>query len=392
MITMSSFDSITLEDLRSVGGVKWSMFPDSIGAFVAEMDFGTAPNVTQALHAAVDAGLLGYLPSSVADSMSKAAADWQKATYGWDVRPDRVHPLADVLKGLEVAIEHYSTPDSSVILPTPAYMPFFSVPKAMGRQIIEVPMKTAAGRYELDLDGIDTAFRSGGGLLILCNPYNPVGRVFSHDELAAVSEVVARNGGRVFADEIHAPLVYPNHQHIPYASLSDETAGHTITATSASKAWNLPGLKCAQIIIGNEEDAAIWDDIGQMASHGASNLGVIANTAAFSSGRAWLDEVIAYNNDNRLALADLLAEHIPAIRYVPPEGTYIAWLDCRDLGLGEHPADFFRENAKVAMTDGVACGGPGAGFVRMIFATPRPILERAVLQMAEALRVAGLPA
>jgi cysteine-S-conjugate beta-lyase len=385
------FDAIDVESLRRIGGVKWSTVPDSIGAFVAEMDFGTAPSIVQALHGMVDTGLFGYLPAAVSDAMSEAVAQWEGDSYGWHVPADRVHPLADVLKGLEVAIEHYSRPGAPVILTTPAYMPFFSVPKSMGRDIIEVPLAVHEGRYDLDLEAIERAFQAGGSLLILCNPYNPVGRVFSRDELVALSEVVARNGGRVFSDEIHAPMVYSGSTHVPYASVSSDAAAHTITATSASKAWNLPGLKCAQIILSNDDDAAVWEEIGPMASHGASNPGVIANTAAFTSGRAWLDQVVAYNDRNRLYLAELLEEHIPDIRYTPPQGTYIAWLDCRELGLGDHPADFFRENAHVAMTDGVACGAPGTGFVRFIFATPRPIIEQAVTQMAAALEHSRQP-
>lgn len=388
-MNMLDFDSIGIDHLRGIGGVKWSMFPDSIGAFVAEMDFGTAPSIVQALHSAVDTGLLGYLPASISDAMSEAAAGWQRDSYGWQVRADQVHPIADVIKGLEVAIEHYSTPGSPIILPTPAYMPFFSVPAAMGREIIEVPLALNNGRYEMDLEGLERAYQAGGEMLILCNPYNPVGRVFTRDELITISEVVARNGGRVFSDEIHAPLVYAGGKHVPYASVSSDAAGHTVTATSASKAWNLPGLKCAQIIISNDADAAVWQEIGMMASHGASNLGVIANTAAFTSGRQWLDQVVDYLDGNRRALSDLLSEHIPGIKYEQPEGTYIAWLDCRELGLGDHPADFFREEGRVAMTDGVACGAPGEGFTRFIFATPRPVMERAVLSMAGALQRAG---
>jgi cystathionine beta-lyase len=379
------FDSIGLDRLREIGSVKWSMFPDCIGAFVAEMDFGAAPTITQALHSAVNNGLFGYLPPAVSDEMSAAAAAWQKNSYGWDVPADRVHPIADVIKGLEVAIEHYTTPGSAIILPTPAYMPFLTVPPSMGREIIEVPLAVNEGRYEVDLDALEMAFQAGGEMLILCNPYNPVGRVFTRAELVAISEVVARNGGRVFSDEIHAPLVYAPNRHVPYASVSDTTAGHTVTATSASKAWNLPGLKCAQFIISNDADAEVWGRIGPMASHGASNLGVIANTAAYTSGSQWLEHVVEYLDDNRRRLGELLAEHIPGIRYTPPEGTYIAWLDCRELGLGDHPADFFAEHAGVALTDGVACGAPGAGFARFIFATPRPIIEQAVRQMAAAL-------
>ncbi len=382
-----SLDAITPEALRRTGSLKWSMFPDTIGAFVAEMDFGTAPAVTQALHEAVDLTLFGYLPPALSASMSQAAADWHRTVYGWDLAPEQVHPVADVIKALEVAIEHYSRPGSAVILPTPAYMPFLTVPKAMGREIIEVPLRVDdEGGHHLDLDGIAAAYRAGGGLLIMCNPYNPVGKVFSRTELESVAAVVSTHDGRVFSDEIHAPLVYPGARHVPYASVSDVTAGHTLKATSASKAWKLAGLKCAQLIISNEADAEVWDRVAMMASHGASNLGVIASTAAYRSGRPWLDEVLQYLDGNRFALTDLLADHLPGIGYTAPQGTYIAWLDCRALGLEGSAAEFFRERAGVALTDGADCGAAGEGFVRLVFATPRPILEQAVAAMGAAVR------
>jgi cystathionine beta-lyase len=213
-----------------------------------------------------------------------------------------------------------------------------------------------------------------------------VGRVFLREELEAICAVVDRHGGRVFSDEIHAPLVYAGARHVPYASISDIAGRHAITATSASKAWNLPGLKCAQLILSNDADAALWEKIGQRPRHGASNLGVMANTVAYRAGRDWLQEVLAYVDGNRRELAACLAKHLPSVRYLIPEGTYIAWLDCRALGLGVPPAEFFREKAGVALTDGIDCGAPGEGFVRLIFATPRPILRRAVRQMAYALR------
>ncbi|GAB3916178.1 hypothetical protein GCM10027613_14060 [Microlunatus endophyticus] len=219
---------------------------------------------------------------------------------------------------------------------------------------------------------------------MLCNPYNPVGRVFGIDELTAISDVVAEHGGRVFSDEIHAPLVYPGAKHVPYASVNEVAASHTVTAISASKAWNLPGLKCAQLIISNDADALAWEDFGQFAGHGTATPGVVANTAAYTSGRPWLDEVVGYLDNNRRLLGELLAEELPMIKYTPPEGTYIGWLDCRDLELGMNPADFFREHAGVALTDGEGCGAPG--FVRMIFATPEPILTTAVRQMGAAVR------
>ena len=387
MNNAQTFDTIDIASLRRHGGLNWSTFPEAIGAFVAEMDFGTAPEITQALHAAVDAQAFGYLPKALADAMSSACADWQRERYGWAVDPGDVHPLADVIKGLEIAIEHYSEPGAKIILPTPAYMPFLTVPPSMGREIIDVPLVrsggSAAEEYTIDLEALDAAFVEGGRMLILCNPYNPVGRVFRRAELEAIAEVVDRHGGRVFSDEIHAPLVYPGATHLPYASISSVTAGHTVTATSASKAWNLPGLKCAQFILGNDPHRVIWEEIGRMASHGAANLGVLANTTAYTAGGPWLDGVVGYLDRNRRLLAELLADQLPEVGYTVPEGTYISWLDCRELGL-ESPADFFRERAGVALTDGADCGSPG--FVRLIFATPAPILTEAVDRMAAALR------
>jgi len=378
------FDEIGIDTLRDLGSVKWSLFPDAIGAFIAEMDFGVAPPITRALHAAVDEGNFGYLPRALAQRMAEAYVEWSRTRYGWEVPAENVRPLADVLAALAVTIEHFSTPGSPVIIPTPAYMPFLTLPLTLGREIIQVPMTPVDGRLGYDLEALDAAFRAGGNLLVLCNPHNPIGRVLTREELVAVSEVVARHGGRVFADEIHAPLVYPGHRHIPYASISPVTAAHTVTAASASKAWNLPGMKCAQLILSSEADLAKWTQVGVLAEHGAANLGVVAATAAYTAGGQWLEEVLAYLDGNRHLLADLLAQHLPQVRYTPPEGTYLAWLDCRGLDLGDHPAEFFVENAGVAMTDGALCGDAGKGFVRFNFATPRPIIREAVERMARA--------
>ncbi|SDS85930.1 MalY/PatB family protein [Microlunatus soli] len=383
-------DGITAEQLRALGSVKWSTGAqpdgtDTIGAFIAEMDFGAAPEITQALHRSVDDALFGYLPQRLSDQLAQACADWQRESYGWRPQPDRVKLIPDVLKGLELAILHYSRPGSPVIMPVPAYMPFLILPELLGREIIRVPLINDEDGYRLDPDGLAAAYAAGGDLLVLCNPYNPVGRVFDRDELTAISAVVDANGGRVFADEIHAPLVYRGRSHLPYASISEVTAGHTITATSASKAWNLPGLKCAQLIISNDADRQTWDSLGPFVSHGVSNPGVIANTVAYTEGRPWLDGVIDYLDGNRRLLSELLDQELPMIGYTPPEGTYIGWLDCRELDLGgRSAAAFFAEHAGVALTDGADCGTPG--FARMVFATPRPILTDAVRRMGRAVR------
>lgn len=392
MSTVEEWDAISVDRLREIGSVKWSVFPEAIGAFVAEMDFPTAPAITDALKGAIDEGLTGYLPAAVRVRMTEATARWQHDRYGWDVSTERIRPVPDVLTALRATIDFFTAPGAKIVLPTPAYMPFLTIPAMHDREIIEVPMLVEDGRHVYDLDGIDRAFAAGGGLLILCNPYNPLGRVFERAELEAIAEVVERHGARVFSDEIHAPLVFTPHRHVPYASISPATADHTITAASASKAWNLPGLKAATVILSNDADAETWTrpEVA-WAEHGTANLGVIATTAAFDDGRDWLAETLDYLDGNRRLLGDLLAEHIPGMGYRAPEGTYIAWLDARGLGIDGSPADFFREHAGVAMTDGIACGAAGEGYLRFILATPRPIIAQAVRQMADALgeHVAG---
>ena len=241
--------------LRERGSAKWTAFPDAIGAFVAEMDFGIAPVIRAALDAELDAARTGYLPTAASTALAEATAAFSADRYDWPIRPDQVRPVADVLTGLDLVLRRYSDPSKPVIVPTPAYMPFLQIPQRHGREIIEVPSPQVDGRYELDLDGIAAAFEAGADVLVLCNPWNPVGRVLTREELVAVSEVVDRFGGRVFADEIHAPLVHPPARHVPYASVSATAAAQAITATSASKAWNIPGLKCAQVVAGTSADA-----------------------------------------------------------------------------------------------------------------------------------------
>ncbi|HEV3382607.1 MAG TPA: aminotransferase class I/II-fold pyridoxal phosphate-dependent enzyme [Trebonia sp.] len=379
-------DRITIDELRRHGSVKWTKGgPDVIGAFIAEMDFGAAPAIETALREAVARAEFGYLPLHLATELAEAFANWQLVRHDWPVSPERTRLLPDVVKCLEATITVFSRAGSPVILPTPAYMPFLTLPGHLGREIIGVPMARDGDRYVLDLDGIDAAFKAGGNLLVLVNPANPVGRVYTAEELAAVAEVVSRNGGRVFADEIHAPLVYPGCRHIPYASVSDAAAAHTITATSASKGWNLPGLKCAQLVLGTDADVAAWAETGEFYEHGTSTLGVRASIAAYTDGGDWLSDVVSYLDGSRSLLADLLTAHLPGVRYRPPEGTYLSWLDCRDLGIDGSPAEFFLDKARVALTDGAACGDAGRGFARLTFATPRPILSEMIRRMGEAL-------
>ncbi|NTW41500.1 MAG: aminotransferase class I/II-fold pyridoxal phosphate-dependent enzyme, partial [Cellulomonadaceae bacterium] len=321
--------NLTPDDLRRLGGLKWTGIPSAIAAWVAESDLGTAPAVTAALHDAVDRGMTGYLPPAVDAAMRAACADWQRERFGWSVPDAWVSPVADVVEALRLTVEHFSRSGSALIVPTPAYMPFLTTPLTWGRQVIQLPMVPGPDGPTIDLVALDRAFTDGGGVLTLVNPHNPTGRVMSSAELAAIAEVVEHHGGRVFADEVHAPLVHAGHRHVPYASVSPLAAGHTVTATSASKGWNVAGLKCAQLIVSNDADAAAWAPLREAASHGASTLGVIANTAAYAHGGAWLDGMLRELGENVRTFTAELAAHAPAIGFTPPAGTYLAWLDLR---------------------------------------------------------------
>jgi cysteine-S-conjugate beta-lyase len=380
------FDAITAEQLSAPHSRKWSLHPGTIGAWVAEMDFGTAPVITAALHDAVTRGDLGYLAPATTRRMQDATAAYHRDRYGWEIPPERVHPVSDVMSALAVVLDKFAPGHGPLIVPTPAYMPFLSFPPTIGHDVIEVPSRRVGGRWLMDLDGIDEAFRRGGRTLVLCNPHNPTGTVFTRDELLAVAAIVERHNGRVFSDEIHAPLTFGAARHIPYASVSDEAARHALTATSASKAFNIPGLKTAQLITSNDADEELYQVFGFTVVHGASTPGVIANAVAYETGGPWLEDVVDYLDGNRRLLGQLLAEHAPGVGYTAPDATYIAWLDLSGYPIDGPVGDFLRESAGIAVTDGALCGTGYERYARLVFAMPRPVLERTVIQLADALR------
>lgn len=386
MAAQHPFDLRTRARLERPSSRKWSLHPGTVGAWVAEMDFGTAPAVSDALTRAIADETFGYLAPATVAEMGYATAEWMSHAYGWNVDPECVHAVSDVMAALGVAVTEYSPAGSAVIVPTPAYMPFMTYLPSIGHPVVQVPGVTVRGRWSHDLDAINDAFAAGARTLVLCNPHNPTGAMLERAELAAIAEIVARHGGRVFADEIHAPLSFDGRRHVPYASISDAAAAHTITGTSASKAWNVPGLKAAQLITSNDADQQQYRRFGFAVVHGASTLGVIAATAAYSGGREWLDDVLGYLDGNRRALGTLVRTELPGARFSAPDATYIGWLDARGLGIQGSAAEHFRERAGVTLTDGALCGVGSEGFVRLVFATPRPVLEQALRAMGESLR------
>jgi cystathionine beta-lyase len=363
---------------------KWEVPRDVIGAWIAESDFGTAPEITAALHEAVDAGFLTYLPDHAGAAAEDACSRFLQLRYGWAVPTERVHLVSDVVAALRITLEHF-VPDGAVVVPTPCYPPFLTTPGRVGREVVTVPSASVDGRWSIDLEALDAAFAAGGRLLLLCNPHNPLGQVMTPEEQRAVAAVVERHGARVFSDEIHAPVVYPGARHHPYAALSPETAAHTVTATATSKGWNIPGLKSAQLILTSDVDQRRWIERDIVPRLEGSILGAVAARVAYNSSVDWLDDTIAMFDANRHLLGRLLAEHAPTVRYVVPEATYLAWLDFRDCGLDVDPAEFLRVHAGVIASSGRDTGPGGEGHVRFNFAMPPELLERSVRAVGAAL-------
>jgi cysteine-S-conjugate beta-lyase len=381
----STFDDVREEELRRRRTVKWTRYgPDVLAAWVAEMDFHVAPPIHSALIEAIERNELGYAPADTSE-LTTACAEFLADSHGWRISPTRIFLVADVLAGITGALETFVPPASGVIVPTPAYPPFFEIVSLSGHHVVQVPLTNDVKGPALDLGAISSAMSSGAAAVLLCNPQNPTGRVFTTDELVELAAIVDRHGGRVIADEVHAPLVYPGSRFVPYATVSEAAANHAVTVTSASKAWNIPGLRCAQVIASNHADATVWRDLPVFGVASATSLGIVASTAAYRHGRLWLRDLLTYLDGNRRLLGELIAAKVPGVRYRAPEGTYLAWLDCTELGVDD-PAAFFLEEAKVALNDGPSFGVGFDQYVRLNFGTSRFMLEKIVAAMGRAAR------
>jgi cystathionine beta-lyase len=374
------------EELRARGGIKWTMPPaDVLPAWVAESDVAPAAAITERLHALVDRGDFGYPPLDVDNGVPEAFCQFAEDRWSWSVDPGRVVLTGDVMAGVLLALTTLCE-KAPVVVPTPAYPPFLDVVPLAGLSLVPVPLDDA-DRAELDLDRIARALADGARTVLLCNPHNPWGRAFRRDELEGLRDVGSRYGARVISDEVHAPLVLPGATHVPYATL-EGTADHVTTVLSASKAWNLPGLKCAQLVAGNDTDLAALRALPIVANHGLATPGIASTLAAYAEGRSWRDAWVHRLGSNREAFARLVAERLPGVRMRPLEATYLAWLDVRALGLGGPdqpvPSEVALERGRVMVNDGRTFGPGGEGHVRVNLATSPERIERIVDALAYA--------
>ena len=370
--------------MASRGGLKWNYFdPDVVAAWVAEMDFGLAPGIARSLHEAVDRGDTGYFYPRAELAVAEAAVMFWADRLGWKVDPSRVFHVPDVVEGLRRSVMHLTRPGSPVVLHTPVYYPFFSMVERAGREAILIrSTRGEDGLWRIDVEGVDRAFKAGAGSIVLCNPWNPVGRSLSHRELAEVVSVAESHGARVLSDEVHSALTYPETRHIAASSMSPETV---VTVTAASKAWNIPGLKAAQVILTSDADRDVWESYFTPDKVGVGTFGLIASAAAYGEVD-WLDVVVDQLDRNRSVLSEAVAELLPDARLTPPQATYLAWLDLTEYGW-EPPGQVILEQGRVAVSEGDHFGPGGEGHVRVNFAMDETLIVELVERVARIPRV-----
>ncbi|MFE2042344.1 MalY/PatB family protein [Streptomyces sp. NPDC059477] len=372
--------ALTLDRLRCRTSMKWRTYPeDVLPLWVAEMDVPLAEPVVRAVSEALALGDTGY-PAGTA--YAEALGSFAERRWGWDgLAVERSAIVPDVMLGVVEMLKLVTGPGDPVVVNPPVYPPFYQFVEHMDRRVVEAPL---GPDLRLDLGALEEAFgravRGGGRAgYLLCSPHNPTGTVHTTAELSAVAALAERYGVRVVADEIHAPVVAAGVDFVPYLSVPD--AGRGLSLMSASKAWNLAGLKAALALAGPGA-AADLARLPEEVGHGPSHLGVIAHTAALRDGTTWLDALLTGLDENRRLVARLLAERLPGVRYRPGEATFLAWLDCRALGLGDDPAEVFLERGRVALSSGLPFGTGGAGHLRLNLATSPEILTEAVERMA----------
>jgi cysteine-S-conjugate beta-lyase len=386
-----NFEDLDIAWLRRKEGVKWRRAGhDVLPAWIADMDFPVAEPVSEAIDGTVRRGDLGYPAWSNWMGLSPLAEPFaQRMTelYQWQPRPDWVRNFSDLIQAIQVVLYLTTQPGEAIAVHTPSYPPILKSITMMGRRVIASPVNRSGDDWSFDPSRLEQdVARAGCRTLIVVNPHNPTGHVFTPAELQALADIAARNDMLVVTDEIFAELTYPPHRHIPLACLGPDIASRTVTLTSATKAFNMAGLRCAVAHVGSARlrealDACPPDLFGVV-----DVLGVAATKAVWENGGAWLAALMDHLRANRDLIAGTLAARAPVIGYRPPQATYLAWLDCRRLETGEDPAAFFKAKAKVDLSSGESYGPGGARFARLNFATSAAILDEILTRMADAAR------
>ncbi len=383
----NQFDDLDLAVLATRKSEKWHTYPpDILPAWVAEMDFPVAEPIHRVLQRAVDTWDVGYPIAPRDTGLREAFCERMQDRFGWAIDVQRVEILSEVVQGMYVAVEAYSESGDGVVVQTPIYPPFLGAVADTGRRLVENRLVDGPSGWEIDQAALAAGITPDTRVLLLCNPHNPTGRVYTRAELEAIGALVLEHDLVVVSDEIHCDLLFDGREHIPFGSLSPEIAARTVTLNSASKAFNIAGLRCAVAHFGSE---ALHDRFNQRFPRhvrgGIGLLGIYASIAAWRESQAWLDEAVPYLQANRDHLLAQLAAHFPGVRCHAPEGTYLAWLDCAGLGLATEPAAHFRRHGRVALSPGRSFGTGYDAFARINFATSRAILDQVLERITKSL-------
>ncbi len=371
-----------IEHLQSLTGVKWNRFePDVLPAWVADMDLRPPACVTDAVSAIVERSDFGY-NRRASEQLPETFVRWQAEHHGWSPDVDRVRTFCDVLHAIDVALWLHTEPGDGIVLFTPIYPPFLKAVAGSRLRLIDVPLD--ADGWRLDPERLRAAIDDRTKVILTCNPHNPTGRVFDEAELATIAEVAEEHDLLVLSDEVWADLVHPGATHVPLASISDEAAARTMTISSASKAFNLAGLRCAMAHIGHR---GLVENLESLPAHllgAVSTPGAEASLAAWTAGEPWLQSLREHLLGRRDQLAARLATDLPDVGFALPQATYLAWLDFRPLGFGENPSEELVAKAKVGLSPGPDFGPLGLGFARLNFATSPQLLDELVDRIAAA--------
>ncbi|MFS0854206.1 MalY/PatB family protein [Microbacterium sp. 179-I 3D4 NHS] len=375
---MLEVKALPLEELRRRTSEKWREYPeDVLPLFVAETDFPLAPTVAAALHDAVDRGDTGYIASR--GPLADLFAAFARRRFGWDPDPARMRSTADVSMGIVELLRCVTQPGERVVVMPPVYPPFYELVAEAGAEVERVPLRDTGTRWEMDLDGLRSALQDGARAILLCNPHNPTGTVHERASLEALAELAEEFGAAVVSDEIHAPLAQPGTGFTPFLAANDAARRVGYAVVSASKAFNLAGLKCALMITAHDETSAVVRSLPVEVEWRTGQFGLLAAVAAFSEeSDPWLDGLLRTLDANRVLLEDLLARLVPGARYRVPDAGYLGWIDLRPLEWGENPSRRILRDARVALQGGTPFGAEGKGFVRLNFGTSPEIITEAV--------------
>jgi cystathionine beta-lyase len=365
---------------------------DVIPMWVADMDFPAARPIVEALQKRAGHEFYGY--TKVSPALINAVVDRLRRMFNWKIQPEWIVFTPGVIPALSVAVRAFTHPGDEVILQEPVYFPFFHVVTLNGCKIVNNGLKLIRGRYQMDYVDLKSKFHPGMGLhadhsrvkaMILCNPQNPIGRLWSKEEVTRAGEIVINHGAVMISDEIHCEILYKGYQHTPFASISDEFAQNSVVCMAPSKTFNLAGLHASTIIIPNKKLRQNFNDQMLGIVPGPNVFGLIAMEAAYRYGDEWLAQLLDYLNGNLKITMEYFSKRIPKIKVIKPQGTYLVWLDCRKLGMDNQTLkSFMSDKARVGFDDGFLFGAAGSGFERMNIACPRTILLEALARIEKA--------